>query len=346
MSRYTARSSIWGFTASEFDPCIFISKRRNLTIAIYVDDILAIGSQHACDEFASELNQKFRIVNQGPVSSFLGINVQRKDSLILLNQIGYIEKLAQRFNIDSTIAVATPLEHSLPLVKPNAHDRRADPTQYKEIIGSLNHLAIFTRPDISLAVSKLSQFNQDPTLQHLNAARRILKYAVSTKHYTLKYGGANTIIIDGYADADWGSDPTERKSTTGYVFTINGGHISWTSKKQTTVALSTMEAQYMSLSDASRELIAHLTFFTSINITIPQPIIYTDNEAPESIVKREPEYQRSKHIDIRYHFVRDHYEKQTFEVMHISTNEQIADILTKPLTRAKHHQIVHTMRLD
>jgi hypothetical protein len=260
-----------GFTPSEFDPCIFISTQRNMIIAIYVDDILAIGPQHACDEFANQLNEKFRIVNQGAVSSFLGINVQRTtDGSILLNQIGYIDKMAQRFEINASSSALTPLEHSLPLVKPGANDKRADPTLYRELMGSLNHLAIFTRPDISLAVSKLSQFNQDANLTHLNAARQILKYAISTKHFTIKYGGNENnhgdIRIDGYADADWGSDLTQRKSTTGYIFMMNGGPISWTSKKQTTVALSTMEAEYMALSDASRELLAHLTFFNSISM--------------------------------------------------------------------------------
>jgi hypothetical protein len=141
---------------------------------------------------------------------------------------------------------------------------------------------------------------------------------VSTKNYTIKYGGnTGTIRIDGYADADWGSDLIQRKSTTGYVFMMNGGPVSWTSKKQTTVALSTMEAEYMAPSDAARELRAHLTFFMCIGINIAPPVLFTDNKAAESIVKHEPDYRRSKHIDIWYHYVRDHYERGTFNVEHI-----------------------------
>jgi hypothetical protein len=148
------------------------------------------------------------------------------------------------------------------------------------------------------------QFNQDANLTHLNAARRFLKYAVSTKNYSIKYGGNNgTIRINRYADADWGSNLIQWKSTTGYVFMMNGGPISWTSKKQTTVALSTMEAKYMALSDASWELLAHITFFQCLTIELTHPTLFTDNEAAESIVKHEPDYQHSKHIDIRYHFV-------------------------------------------
>jgi hypothetical protein len=148
--------------------------------------------------------------------------------------------LAQQFQIDSSIPVPTPIEHSLPLVKRDKRDKRADPSHYKELIGSLNHLAIFTHPDISLAVLKLAQFNEDPSI----ISTLFVKYAVSTKHYTIKYGGnTGAIRIDGYADADWGSDLAKRKLTTGYIFMMNGGPISWTSKKQTTVALSTMEAE-------------------------------------------------------------------------------------------------------
>ena len=127
---------------------------------------------------------------------------------------------------------------------------------------------------------------------------------------------------------------------------MNGGPISWTSRKQSTVALSTMEAEYMALSDAARELVAHLTFFQTISIELPLTILYTDNEAAKSIAKREPEYQRSKHIDIRYHFLRDHYEKETFNIQHIPDTEQIADILTKPLSKFKNHTIVQALRLN
>jgi hypothetical protein len=191
------------------------------------------------------------------------------------------------------------------------------------------------------------QFNQDPSVTHLNSARCILKYAVSTKNYTIKYGGnTGTIRIDGYADADWGSDLIQRKSTTGYVFMMNGGPVSWTSKKQTTVALSTMEAEYMAPSDAARELRAHLTFFMCVGINIAPPVLFTDNKAAESIVKHEPDYRRSKHIDIWYHYVRDHYERGTFNVEHIPTDEQLADISTKPLPCIKHQCIIHALQLD
>jgi len=220
------------FQSSKFDPCIFISQQWHLLLAIYVNDILVMGPQIKCDEFANQLSHQFRITNQGHVSSFLGINIECKDGTILLNQIGYIDRMAQRFQLESSISTFTPLDPSLPLQKVDFHSRRADGTFYKELTGSLNHLAICTRPDTSLSVSKLSQFNQDPTITHHNAARRTLKYAISTKHYSIKYGGINkTLQMQGYADADWRSNLVDRKSMIGYIFMMNGGPISWTSRK-------------------------------------------------------------------------------------------------------------------
>jgi len=338
-----------GFESSEFDPCIFISYRWHLLLAIYVDDILVMGPQVKCDKFANQLSRQFRITNQGHVSSFLGINVERRNGMILLNQIGYIDRMAKRFQLESCNPTSTPLDHSLPLLKAESDTPRANETLYRELTGSLNHLAICTRPDTSLSISKMSQFNQDPTVTHHNAARQILKYAKTTKHYSIKYGGIKkTLRIDSYADADWGSNLVDRKSTTGYIFMMNGGPISWTSRKQSTVALSTMEAEYMALSDAARELLAHLTFFRTVSVELspPSPVLYTDNKAAESIAKHEPEYQRSKHIDIRYHFLRDHYEKETFNIQHVPGTEQIADILTKPLSKFKHQAIVQALRLN
>ena len=129
-----------------------------------------MGPQVNSDEFANQLNRQFRITNQGHVSSFLGINVERHDGMILFNQIGYINRMAQRFQLESCNPTATPLDHSLPLQKADFNSKRADGSLYRELTGSLNHLAICTHLDTSLAVSKLSQFNQDPTVTHNNAA--------------------------------------------------------------------------------------------------------------------------------------------------------------------------------
>src|SRR5262249_20423446 len=146
--------------------------------------------------------------------------------------------MLKRFHMEDARPMSTPLDHSLPLILAQPQDKRADLTQYQELIGSLNHLAVFSRPDISNAVSQLSSFMQDPTETHMNAARRVLRYLLQTRNISITYGGANSLYLLGFSDSNWGGDRNDRKSTTGYVFTLNNGPVSWTSRKQTTVAIS------------------------------------------------------------------------------------------------------------
>ena len=207
----------------------------------------------------------------------------------------------------------TPL---LPLHKVAPSDKQTDPQSYQELTGSLNHAAVFSRPDIAFAVSKLSQFNSDPTETHMKAARRVLAYLKGTINHSIVYGNASHNDIHaytrafhpdqvlGFADADYVTDKDDRKSQTGYVFMINNGPVSWTSHKQTSVALSTMEAEYMSLSDASREAIARIHLYSDLDVsTVSPPLLYSDSTSALSLTDESAPYQRSKPIDTRYHYI-------------------------------------------
>jgi hypothetical protein len=155
------------------------------------------------------------------------------------------------------ITTSTPMDPSLLLVKARPNDRLIDLQEYQELIGSLYHAAIFSRPDISFAVSQLSQFLTGPTSIHMAAAKHVLRYLKGTIDLSIAYCyNSSPLEISGYSDANWAGDKNDRKSTTGYLFVIADGPISWTSHKQSTIALLTMEAEYMALSDASREAIA------------------------------------------------------------------------------------------
>jgi hypothetical protein len=148
------------------------------------------------------------------------------------------------------------------------------------------------------------------------------------------------LTANGFADADWGSDRDDRKSVTGYVFMINNGPVSWTSHKQSTVATSTMEAEYMALSDASREAIARQQLFTDLNISIPIPRLYSDNQAALAIAQNLVHHQRSKHIDIRYHFVRHTVQNDQLTIDYVPTAAQTADLLTKALGPQAHTRCI------
>ncbi|TMC14388.1 MAG: hypothetical protein E6J34_23715, partial [Chloroflexi bacterium] len=247
---------------------------------------------------------------KGPVSTFLGLNIIRNESSIAINQIGYIEHILQRFQMTEAKSASTPLNHTLPLRKATPNDVRADLQSYQELTGSLNHAAVFSRPDIAFAVSKLSQFNSDPTETHMRAARHVLAYLKGTINYCVVYGKASDIGVHaytrayypsdqasvlGFADADHGTDKDDRKSQTGYVFMINNGPVSWTSHKQNSVALSTMEAEYMSLSDSSREAIARTNLYSDLGITALPPLIYSDSTTALALTDESANYQRAKH---------------------------------------------------
>jgi hypothetical protein len=189
-------------------------------------------------------------------------------------------------------------------------------------------------------VSKLAQFNSDPTQLHLRAAQHVLRYLQGTKDLAITYGNAKDLTPKGFADADWGSDKDDRKSMTGYVFIINNGPVSWTSHKQTTVATSTMEAEYMSLSDASREAIARQHLYTDLNIQDSIPLLYSDNQAALAIAQNPVHHQRSKHIDIRYHFIRNAVQNDQVIIDYVPTAGQTADILTKALGPQQHSKCI------
>jgi hypothetical protein len=267
--------------------------------------------------------------NLGPPKTFLGLNILRSNGEISINQTEYIDRIMKRFQMETTATASTPLQPSLPLLTARPNDKKANQQLYQEIVGSLNHIAVFSRPDISCAVSQHSQFNKDPSETHLKVARHVLRCLNFTRHWRNTYGNAKTLYIRGYADANWGGDRNDRKSTMGYVFVTNNGAVSWTSHKQSTVALSTMEAEYMSLSDAAREVFARCQLFRDLNIIIPIPVIYSDNQGAIAIADNPTNYQRAKQIDIRYRFVRQAVQNNKIRIDYIPTIEQLADVLNK-----------------
>jgi hypothetical protein len=217
-----------GFVVLETDTSIYV--RGEVIIEVYVDDIKILGpSKESCYEVYYELCKHFKIKDKGPVKSFLGLNISRnwQEHSISINQPGYIDRLLARFNMVNAKTSNTPLEPGCQLLKATETNKLCDSTRYQELTGSLNHLAVFSRPDISFAVSKLAQFNATPTMTH----------------WKLLYISSIPTRVFGYADADFGSDPNDRISYTGYVFMSNGGPVSWNSHKQSTVAHSTMEAE-------------------------------------------------------------------------------------------------------
>lgn len=295
--------------------------------------------------FVNHENTKFKIKNLGEAKHCLGLRINRDKSSITIDQEQYINDLLIKFNMIDCKTVCTPLEINVKLNVIEGEETCSLEIPYQELIGSLMYLALMTRPDIAHAVSSLSQYNNCYTRLHWQCAKRVLRYLKGTKNYSMKFCNDNSSIV-GFADADWGSDRLDRKSFSGYVFKFCGGSISWKSCKQRTVALSTTEAEYMALSDATKEAIYLRNLLFELTGRLDCIEIYNDNQSAQKLANNPVFHDRSKHIDIRYHFLRDAVLENKISLKYLSTEEMVADILTKPLQNVKNKKFLGYLGLS
>lgn len=244
-------------------------------------------------------------------------------------------------------SVSTPLDPGYKVTDVDESDVKIDQTAYQQLIGEQLYLAISTRPDIQHSVSKLAQYTSNPTHKHEVGAKHILRYLAKPMDLKLRYDG-DVKPIEGYSDADWGGDTKDRKSYSGFVFLMGGCAISWESKKQTAVALSTTEAEYYALSTAVKEGIYLKRLFEEIGkyATNKPILIKCDNLSTQQLAKNPVYRSRTKHIDIRYHHVRDEISKGAVELAYVATKDMVADVLTKNLSKDKHSKFVKQMGLS
>ncbi len=224
---------------------------------------------------------------------------------------------------------------------PIVHDGPIDPARrstYQMVIGSLLYLTLATRPDISFAVTKLAQHSANPSEEHLQKALYICRYLQGTRDYHLEYDGSSGLGLSAFVDADWGSDPNTRRSQTGYVIRLAGGAFSWVSRAQKTIAHSSMEAEYMALSDCSRQVVWIRQLLAEIGFNMEPTPLCTDNMGAIFTSSNAITERRSKHIDIRFHYIREVIERKEVDLLHIPSEDNPADMLTKNLGHVKHHK--------
>ena len=284
----------------------------------------------------------------GIASFILGIKIEREGDCLYLSQEEYLAKILKRFGMTNSKAVATPLETGIKILLSNSQEDISKEIDYpyREAIGCLMYAMLCTRPDLSFSICYLSRFSNNPRIEHWKALKRVLRYIKGTIKLKLKFGKESENIL-GYSDADWAGDLTKRKSTSGFVFLLGGGAISWGSKKQTCVALSSTEAEYVALSHATKEAIWLKRLMCELLQESEKCItIFADNQSSMALAKNPIFHKRTKHIDIQHHFIREAIEDCHIELCYCPTENMVADVLTKELAKPKHNKCCSSMGLN
>ncbi|KAD5317239.1 hypothetical protein E3N88_17185 [Mikania micrantha] len=322
-----------GYKQSVADSSLFTYKINKIHVAalIYVDDVIIVGNDiKKIEETKGELDKRFTIKDLGTLKYFLGIEVARTKDGIVLSQRKYTLDILRDMGLEGCRPSAFPMEQGLKLNK-GEDEHRVDAEQYRRLVGRLLYLQA-TRPDITYSVNVLSQFVADPRQSHFDAAIRVVRYLKTTlgQGILLPREGGTTLV--SYCDLDWMGCPFTRRSRTGYLLTLGGAPVSWKSKKQSVVSRSSAEAEYRAMATTVSEIIWFRWLLTELDAMQSEPtVLFCDNEAARHIVNNPVFHERTKHVEMDCHFVRERVESKEVIPTIINSQMQIADLLTKPL---------------
>ncbi len=331
-----------GFTESEADPGLFIynDKHDTIYLLVYVDDLLVAAKELSSVEWAKcKIKDTFDARDMGEAEVYLGMLIKRdRANLSLkLSQEKMTTQLLSKHQLLDAKPKSVPISTSIKLSKDEGEPLNKEKYGYSQLVGSLMYLAVCTRPDIAQAVGALAKYMAAPTVIHWAAATGVLRYLAGTKDYGINFGreGCNTELV-GYCDSDYAGDLDTRRSTTGYVFVINGGAITWSSRRQQTVAASTTEAEYMAAAAATKEALWLRKLINDFQKPVSTVTIQADNQGAIKLLKNPITSLRSKHIDVIYHFARERVMRKEVEFKYVKTELMIADNLTKSVSEGKH----------
>ena len=334
------------FVQSDADPCIFIYKHSPdlVIMLVWVDDIvLVVNNNKAMGDIKKVLKKNFKMKDMGPLTFFLGIQFHQKENSLVMNQSHYLSEILKKFKMDNCKPRKTPCET-------NAHaydsDEPFDSRTYREAVGSLVYAMTCTRPDLSYVVTKLSQNLASPTQGNWLMVCHVFRYIKGTLEYGLSFRRHNSLNLQGFSDSDWASCPEKRRSTSGYCFTLSeeGPAVSWKSRKQSTVALSTCEAEYVALSATCQESTHIARLLKSITGISFEPVtIHGDNTGSIFLAQNPVNHNRSKHIDVKFHHIRQQLERKKVCIQYIPSGDNLADPFTKPLPAAKWRNFLSMM---
>ena len=334
----------YGFVEMTVDRCIYMKVvgSKFIILVLYVDDILLAASDRGLlHDVKNYLSSNFEMKDMGEASYVIGIEIfrDRSQGILGLSQKAYINKVLERFKMESCTPSPVPIQKgdnfSLSQCPKNDMERKEmNNIPYASLVGSLMYAQTCTRPDISFAVGMLGRYQSNPGLFHWKAAKKVLRYLQGTKDHMLTYRRTSNLEVIGYSDSDYAGCSDTRKSTFGYLFLLADGAVSWKSGKQSVIATSTMEAEFVACFEATVQSLWLRNFVDGLGIvgTIAKPMrIYCDNAAAVFFSKNDRYSKGAKHMDLKYLSVKEEVQNQRVQIVHIGTNDMIADPLTKGL---------------
>jgi len=336
------------------DTCVYVKKsmkNNNIMIGLFVDDSTTSHVKEdeiEYNEIINKLKNKYEMTDLGEISHILGMRVRRVDNTLYIDQKTYIDDKLKQFDMSNCKSSTTP--ESLDKLTKNTDKTKIENEElYRSIVGSLIYASVSTRPDITHAVNMLSRYMHEPNATHMIAAKRILRYlkdnsdlglVYTNNYYNINNKNDNEICIEAFCDADWGGDLDDRKSTTGYCVFINGCLVSWYTHKQPTVALSSAEAELMGAVDVVKEIKWMQQMLHEMNYKVKTPVIVNiDNQSAMKIAENDVDHSRTKHIDIKNHFIKNEINDKNIELKWVATENQIADIFTKGLAYPTYNKL-------
>lgn len=347
------------------DPCLFTSVNEdgevNSISSIYVDDAIIGGPDEVILQIKAKIGKQFAIKDLGMAKHVVGIQVEQLPDGTLLSQAAYVDEILKLTGQVECSPLKTPMaadDPSFTMVKESENQddpgfsllNADDHHYYRECIGKLMYLMVCTRPDIAFAVNFLARFCAAPEQRHMQSVIKLARYLKGTRELGIFYptslpDDTDEINLTGYVDAAFADCKTTRKSTSGYVFCINGSPVTWKSGKQTLVTTSTTEAEYVAACDGAKETVWLRNLLCDVGCILVEPtVLYEDNNSCISQTENPLHHKRTKHIDVYYHYTRQMVEERVLILEKIDTSDQLADIMTKPLGKvlfSKHVSSLH-----
>lgn len=327
------------FLKEDFERCpsehtLFTKSKEGkfIIVSLYVDDLIFTGNdKRFCDEFKNSMMLEFEMTDLGKMKYFLGVEVKQCQDGIFICQRKYAKEVLVRFGMEESNSVKNPIVPGTKLHKDEGGER-VDETMFKQLVGSLMYLTV-TRPDLMFGVCLLSRFMSSPRVSHWLAAKRILRYLKGTTRLGIFYrSGEKNMNLVGYTDSDYAGDLNDRRSTSGFAFLVAAGAVSWASKKQPVVALSTTEAEYIAAASCACQCVWLRRVLEKIGFEEKtETVIKCDNSSAIQLSKHPVFHGKSKHIEVRFHYLRDLVNDGIVKLSYVPTEDQVADIFTKPL---------------